>query len=30
MPKKKLNLLQFTASGAAKPSAASTVIPHAA
>lgn len=28
MPKKKLNLLQFAAGGAAKPSATSTAMPH--
>src|ERR1039458_8488645 len=30
MPKKKLNLLQFAAGGAAKPSATSSLTPHAA
>ncbi len=30
MPQKKLNLLQFTACGAAKPSATSPLMPHAA
>jgi len=30
VPEKKLNLFQFTAGGAAEPSATSTVMPHAA
>ena len=30
VPKKKLNLLQFAAGGAAEPSATSTLMPHAA